>query len=450
MAFTVLAASGLVLLAQASAVVAVGVAGFIVVCGWLLRPATADAAPKLLGLFSLAFVFSSVIPPSASLAIQAAAVVAAVLAWLRIPATERRGTAAVGFALAILILWVLFMFNPNIPELSTGLLGFRKTAYCVAGLIAGCAIPRGRLAAVEVMTARVLALAVGASIVVFLFFPSLEAMVSRAADEYTSLFAGEKRLQGVFAGPFHAALASMVLIGWAFVRFRTYRFTAFVAMGVGFVALYLTSVRSAYVGIALMAAALIVIAPNFGRFVQRFSITIVLGAILATIVLTQIPSMAHTIASIADFATDGRFLNRLPEWDHGIEMIQASPILGSGAGSAGDTLGSAFLRGEHVTPHNMFLKIVVEGGIVGAVAWAGLGVSIIRRTDWHSQAGRVSLLSLMALIGLGLTGSAIDTLPVSFLVLFFVGLAVDVNPKSQVSESTYVPHHEAHRPLLLS
>lgn len=109
-------------------------------------------------------------------------------------------------------------------------------------------------------------------------------------------------------------------------------------------------------------------------------------------------------------------------------MFRESPIVGMGAGSAGDTLGRAFQAGQHVTPHSMFLKVLVEGGILGALAWAGLAITILRRTDWLSPPGRLSLVALCALVGLGLTGSAIDTLPVSFIVFFFAGLAVDSSP----------------------
>lgn len=119
-------------------------------------------------------------------------------------------------------------------------------------------------------------------------------------------------------------------------------------------------------------------------------------------------------------------------------MFQESPLIGMGAGSAGDTLGPAFAMGFHVTPHNMFLKILVEGGLLGAVAWLALGIGIIRTTNWHSAGGRLTLVSFAALIGLGLTGSAIDTLPISFLVFFFAGLAVNVKPKPEPKPTTPV------------
>lgn len=417
-----------VVVSDSSYLVAGGIAAFAAVGVWLLQPQRSDQAPKLLVLFAAAYVFSSIIPTTASLGLQALAVAASIVAWLRVPAGDRRGKATVVFALIVLILWAGFMFNPNVPDLSTGLLGFRKTAFCVAGVIAGCAIPRRMAGAVELMVIRILIAAVGISILAFLFIPSLEALVNRSADEYTALIGGQKRLQGIFAGPFHAALASMLLLGWGLVRLKVYRVTALAAAAVGTLALYLTLVRSAYVGVAIMIFALIVIAPSFGKFMQRFSVGIAFLVAIVAVVLMEMPSTASTAMSIFDFSGDGRFLNRLPEYARGIAMIQESPIMGMGAGSAGDTLGEAFQSGQHVTPHNMFLKIIVEGGIVGALSWAGLAISIMRRTQWLSPSGRLSVVSLTALLGLGLTGSAIDALPISFLVFFFAGLAIDAEP----------------------
>jgi O-antigen ligase len=417
-----------VIVADSSFIVAGGIAAFVATAIWLLKPAKESQAPKLLVLFAAAYVFSSVIPTSASLGLQALAIVAAIIAWLRVPAAERRGRSTVSIALTILVLWAAFMFNPNVPDVATGLLGFRKTAFCVAGIIAGCAIPKRMIGSVELAVARILILAVGISIIAFLFIPSLEALVNRSADEYTALIGGQKRLQGIFAGPFHAALGSMVLMGWGIVRFNVHRMTAVVALAVGTLALYLTLVRSAYAGVAIMVIALVVIAPSFGKFFKRFSLGILAAGILGALVITQMPSLANTALSIFGFESDGRFLNRLPEYAKGIAMFEESPLFGMGAGSAGDTLGPAFAAGYHVTPHNMFLKVLVEGGLVWAIAWGALAVSIIRRTRWLSPGGRLSIAVFSALIGLGLTGSAIDTLPISFLVFFFAGLAIDTEP----------------------
>jgi O-antigen ligase len=433
-----LATGAAVVLINNSMVAGISVVAFIVICAWLLLPQRKDQTPKLLMLLIVAFMFSSLLPSSVSLAVQGIAVLASIIAWLKVPAAERRGKFVVGAALGVLVLWAALMFHPNVPDVATGLLGFRKTAFCVAGVIAGCAIPKNLIGSFELVVVRVLIVALGVSILAFLFVPALEALVSRNADEYTALIGGKKRLQGVFAGPFHVALAGMLLMGWGIVRIKAHRFTSVVALAVGTLSLYLTLVRSAYIGVALMLVALVLVSPSIGKFLGRFLAGFVLLGVLAAVVITQAPTLLDTALSIFDFDSDNRFLNRLPQYAKGIGMFQDSPLIGMGAGSAGDTLGPAFAMGQHVTPHNMFLKILVEGGIIGAAAWLALGIGIIRTTNWHSTGGRLTLVSFAALIGLGLTGSAIDTLPISFLVFFFAGLAVNLEPKPEPKPTTPV------------
>ncbi|MBT2585628.1 O-antigen ligase [Arthrobacter sp. ISL-95] len=438
-----LAATGLVTVAAVvlnneSLVAGVGVVAFAGVCTWLLLPQRKNQTPKLLMLLIVAFMFSSLLPSTVSLAVQGVAVAASIIAWLKVPAAERRGKFVVGAAFAILVLWAALMFHPNVPDVATGLLGFRKTAFCVAGVIAGCAIPKNLIGSFELVVVRVLILALGVSIIAFLFIPALEALVNRSADEYTSLIGGKKRLQGVFAGPFHVALAGMLLMGWGLVKIKVHRFTALIALVVGTLALYLTLVRSAYIGVALMLVALVLVSPSIGKFLGRLIAGAVLAIAVGFVVFTQAPTLADTALSIFDFDSDNRFLNRLPQYAKGIAMFQEFPLIGMGAGSAGDTLGPAFAMGFHVTPHNMFLKILVEGGLIGAATWLALGVGLIRTTNWHSAGGRLTLVSFAALIGLGLTGSAIDTLPVSFLVFFFAGLAVNQTPKVEQPPATPV------------
>lgn len=428
--------AGAVALGNQTLLAGVGIVAFAAACAWLLMPQRLNQTPKLFILLIVAFMFSSLLPSSVSLAVQGIAVVASIIAWLKVPAAERRGKFVVGAALGILILWAALMFHPNVPDVATGLLGFRKTAFCVAGVIAGCAIPRNLIGSFELVVIRVLVIALGVSIVAFLFIPALEALVNRNADEYTALIGGKKRLQGVFAGPFHVALAGMLLMGWGLVRIRVYRLTAVTALAVGTLSLYLTLVRSAYIGVALMLVVLVLVSPSIGKFLGRFAAGLFLIGVIAIVVVTQAPGLADTALSIFDFDSDNRFLNRLPQYAKGIAMFQDSPLIGMGAGSAGDTLGPAFGMGSHVTPHNVFLKIIVEGGLLGAIAWLALGIGIARTTNWHSAGGRLTLVSLAALIGLGLTGSAIDTLPISFFVFFFAGLAINVKPELEPTPPT--------------
>lgn len=107
-------------------------------------------------------------------------------------------------------------------------------------------------------------------------------------------------------------------------------------------------------------------------------------------------------------------------------MFFDSPVYGWGSGSAGDTLGSAFAGGEHVTPHNILLKFAVEGGLIGLALLGAVVASIVSGLTWRSVHGQLATVSAVGLLAMGITGSAIDTLPVSYLALMLVGLGIGI------------------------
>jgi O-antigen ligase len=323
-----------------------------------------------------------------------------------------------------------------------GLLGFRKTALAVAGLVYGCAMVERHRWAAERFIILALTAAIGVSIVAHQWFPSIEQMVTSrdAADVYTGLYDGEARLQGVFAGPFHAAACGVLLVGWALVRWRSSFWLPKAALVLGALGTYLTMVRTAFVAIGLVVLLLVFLSTSFGKFMKRALLVAALGCTGLFFAMASDAPVLDLIGSIADFSTDSRFLNRLPGYDDGMQMFSDSPIWGWGAGSAGDTLGPLMDPGLHVTPHNLLLKIAVEGGLIGLILWSGLIIAVWRAVKPRTPSGRMAIAALGGLFGMGLTGSAIETLPVSYLLFALVGLAVapvTASPPGQVSAADF-------------
>ena len=279
---------------------------------------------------------------------------------------------------------------------------------------------------VERLVIKLVASVLGLSVVGHLWLPAINALSPKNdADVYTGLYGGEVRLQGLFAGPFHAALAGVFLIGWALVRWRSSSILPKVALVVGAVGMYLTLVRTSYIAVAMIVAALVVFASSFTSFLKRAAIVGSLG-LLALLFAEALggEKVFKIIESIGDFSTDGRFLNRLPEYERGLSMFSGSPLFGLGAGSAGDTLGPAFAAHLHVTPHNLLLKILVEGGLIGMLLWVLLIVAIWKGVDTKTRTGQLAVVSILGIFGLGITGSAIEALPVTYLVFMVAGLGV--------------------------
>lgn len=415
---------------------ATGIAAAVLGVFWLAYPRGDSAIPRRYVVFLGAFAFSSILPQSVGLPLQIVALVGAFLEWLCTPPAERRGNGVVLAAGLFVGFWALLIFHPNVPDVSTGLLGFRKTALAVAGVVFGCAIREHLRVPVERLVVKLVTAVLGLSIVGHLWIPAINQLSPKNdADMYTGLYGGEARLQGLFAGPFHAAIAGVFLIGWAFVRWRSSAILPKVALVVGGLGMYLTLVRTAYIAIALVLAALVILASSFGSFLKRLSIMAGLG-LVALMFLEAFGGgkVLTVIESIGDFATDGRFLNRLPEYAYGLEMFAGSPLYGMGAGSAGDTLGQAFGANLHVTPHNLLLKILVEGGAIGMILWILLLWAIWKSVDTKTDAGSLAIVSLLGMFGLGITGSAIEALPVTYLIFMVVGLGVSHRAKSAPAE----------------
>jgi O-antigen ligase len=136
-------------------------------------------------------------------------------------------------------------------------------------------------------------------------------------------------------------------------------------------------------------------------------------------------ALSATLSSIGNVSADSRFLNRLPTYQIGLDLLSQSPIFGWGAGSAGDTLGARFGFGySHVTPHNIFLKYAVEGGLIGLALFVSLVILIFRRIDRSSGSGQVALISVVMYLVMGLTISVSEALPVSYFLMVLVGIGV--------------------------
>lgn len=415
-----------VLASNRAPMLGVGVVAGVLGLMWLVWPRREGAVPRRYVVFLGAFAFSSVLPQSVGLPLQIVALVGAFLEWLCTPAVERRGNGVVLVAGLFIGFWALLIFHPNVPDISTGLLGFRKTALAVAGVVFGCAIREHLRVPVERLVVKLVTAVLGLSIVGHLWIPAINQLSPKNdADMYTGLYGGEVRMQGLFAGPFHAAIAGVFLIGWAVVRWRSSRVLPKVVLVVGVLGMYLTLVRTAYIAVALIAAALVILASSFGVFLKRLSILAGLG-LLALMFVEAFGGgkILTVIESIGNFATDGRFLNRLPEYALGFSMFRESPLFGMGAGSAGDTLGQAFGAHLHVTPHNLLLKILVEGGAIGMILWLLLIMVLWHALDTRTEPGTLAVVSVLGMFGLGLTGSAIEALPVTYLIFMVAGLGV--------------------------
>jgi O-antigen ligase len=367
--------------------------------------------------------FSSVLPLSIGIPLQVVALAAPYIYWLRTSPSAGRGLPLVVLCAITSAYWAALMFHPNIPDLSIGFSGYRKTVLALSGLVLGCAIPVLLRRRVEILVVAVLTTALGLSIVSFYLFPEISDLVVRSADRYTSLIGGVARLQGVFAGPFHAGLAGAFVCVWAIFRFRDYPVASGLVAAVGFTALTLTMVRTAFIALAAGVFAIILISGSLRSLVRRAALAcLALLSMLMVVGIVGDAALSATLSSIGNVSADSRFLNRLPTYQIGLNLLSQSPVFGWGAGSAGDTLGAEFGFGyAHVTPHNIFLKYAVEGGLIGLTLFVAIVILIFRRIK-SSSSGQVALIAVVMYLVMGLTISVSETLPVSYFLMVLVGI----------------------------
>jgi hypothetical protein len=325
--------------------------------------------------------------------------------------------------------WFALGMNPNVPGLSVALIGTRKTTLIFLALAAGVLWPHRTLQHAERMITCLLVLGAVVSLGVHFITPGTEASLGRAAGQYTGLFNGKARLQGIFSGPFHVALLGsfFLLRGWHLLltRGRTGWTQALPLIVLGVPLVILAEVRTAYVTLALGILLTLVVTPH-GAARSRLSLllrTSTLAAVLSLFLFSGFASNA-ALTSLPAIRTDSRATNRLTSISAGISAFARSPVVGNGPGSAGAADSAAFTDHFHLTADDEFIALLVEGGLVGIVAIAPLSVLLARHARALTDLRTPSSAALYCLLGFCATTNVFEAIPVSPLLAVFVGLAL--------------------------
>lgn len=343
-------------------------------------------------------------------------------------------------SLALLVALSMGFANPNVPSLDVGLLGLRKSGTALLGLVIGLCFVRGPARALRVIWYALVG-ACAASLVLHLGFPALESGIARDADVYTSLFDGQLRLQGIFAGPFHAAMAASFILLAALPGsgLGVHRLLRFGGAGIGLWTLAEAEVRTGFVAVAAGVLMHLVLS----RSARTWARAVAAAPVVLLIAILAIPSLASDsgVAAVQSLLTDpfdSRFAYRFTTWQQAISMVQERPVAGWGPGSAGDTLSAFFPVGGHVTSHSMFLKYFVEGGVIAGVMFLAI-CAIALVLVLRGPARKLGATAALVLLVFGLTGSSVEAIPVSVLLAAVVGLCAGehaANLRGEVAPTT--------------
>lgn len=337
----------------------------------------------------------------------------------------------------IVLIAALEILHPNVPAFSIGLIGFRKSATFVLGIAIGIGWKGSRLDALRLAWWCLLVSAT-ASLIVHIGFPSIEGSIAREAGKYTSQIGGIDRMQGLFAGPFHVSMVGVFLVLSALtpklvIEKNSLRIWA---AAVGLACVYFAQVRTGLVALGAGAALMLLLTGSAQRWANRFLGAAALG-ILAAVYIGPVSEQVRRFTALRRLFDGGledqRFTGRFESWSTGIDMITRSPVVGSGSGSAGDTLGRYFAAGQHVTSHNAFLKYAVEGGLAQGVLFAALCIGIGFAVRPSRDATHFGIAAGVPLLVFSVVGAASEALPIAFGMAVILGLCTVKRPHEQVA-----------------
>ena len=342
----------------------------------------------------------------------------------------------------VVLIAALEIFNPNVPSTSVGLIGFRKTATFLLGVAIGLGWRGSRLKGLRLAWGLLFAEGL-ISLVVHIGFPSIEQSIGRRSGEFTRAISGVDRMQGLLGGPFHVSMLGAFLFLSALaapivIRPLALRSTA-AAVGLGCV--YFAQVRTGFVAVAVGALILTFATGSSRRWVGRLISVAAIG-ILGVAFVGPVAEYARKIVALEVMLDRGfddpRFTARFGRWSTGLDMMERSPLIGFGSGSAGDTMEGWFFGAEHVTSHNVWLKYGVEGGVLQALLFLALCVGLGFAVRPSRDPTCFGIAAGVTFLVFGAVGSAIEAIPVSLGMAVVLGLcvrkssAVSQNERSEV------------------
>ena len=438
------------------------VVALIIVLGWWsgLSRALLDGLPLLAAALDVALILT------------AAALVRPAWTghrWRKVDSVLLAAVSLYGFLAAVQ------MLNPNVPDLVTGLEGFRKSAFTMlAFYLAAFAATNDSLRMYRVI-------AVGGVVAMLWgirqFFAPLPVEVAIVGTSDASLITFHSgavlRAFSPTSGPFHfgilAGATALAALGLA-ARNRPRWWAVVVIAGLG-LALSITRANLVATGLAAVVLTFVVRGPLrmrvAGMAVLAFAVLCGLGASAGVVIdppqsavreALETPRPGSTppllpqksptpsvdvrdlIDDLADPLADRNLQFRFAFWTDHLRAILERPITGYGTSSASDGFEERFEpRGlMHFSPHSIYLKPALELGLAGLVLF---GV-ILGRTGQLALRGTtagkpesvlaVSLLTLTLISGL--TGPMLDAYP--FNVLFWASAGTVARRSNGVGDAT--------------
>lgn len=197
------------------------------------------------------------------------------------------------------------------------------------------------------------------------------------------------------------------------------------------VSILITGSRGSYLGIAIVLATF-----TYLRVGKRIAVTgLILAAVAYVGYLNMPASIMGNVDSIVNYKEDYNITapdGRIEVWKRGLRMIEQHPLTGVGINnfSIAEGMMHRYVQGENwMQPHNSYIQVAAELGILAFVAFIALLRRLVRaantlRTEAQSdEERRLGLASWLVLIGFMVTGFFLHA---AYATIFFVMVAIIV------------------------
>lgn len=272
------------------------------------------------------------------------------------------------------------------------------------------------------------------------------------AGGYTVDASGHVRVQGLgmHQNPFSYYLLAMALLSLSRYVFRNQ--LRYLVLALCLTAWIILTLSRMTLAASLAALAMMAVygaylrrnlRPVLGAAIIGAAIAIPLTPVVLERTLGYVPQPGELLTLLSEpahLAGVMRWGGRDLLWPVLLEAGRSSPILGLGIGASGDVLGSSFSLQVTDVPHNEYLRLWVDTGVVGVllffVAVAVWAVAAARAGRWGGQVSREYALPAVAAIVawalISITGNPLDyyTQFTQYVAFFAAAAVAGVSPES--------------------
>lgn len=355
----------------------------------------------------------------------------------------------------LLFLWglaFLQIFNPNVPNLQSGIEGFRKFIFMSITFYLGRHLLRlrdFRLFGKGMMLFSIPVVIYGIK-QFFVMWPIDYRLIELSTSSSTTfLMGGWIRPFSTMSGPFQLGLYLMVLLLLTLSILKTKVNHPYLrSLVIGFlileiILLLMTRTKGNWIGLLVGISILFILQSrrNPVRVILKLSGFSLFSGIIIIFMLSQVSGNTLTVLNDALFAITHplqapTFIYRLDLWQNTIiPAIQKQPFLGYGTGSAGEGLQNLYEGTQSLFffSHNLYIKVWLEMGLVGLIVflwivseslWRGLR-QLRRPVTINSETGlllRWSFAVVVAFLVGGVVIPTLDAYPINYYFWLLLGL----------------------------